>query len=167
MNRARERLELHVDLDKILDVALRGVRRASVFMGLGVNAALNPDVNEYQLTKITKLQLMPEVKDADTLAHVKNEFRIWVEGNGLRELIETFAIFLDRLHDACSFFRAARDKINITSLGKRRDSFQRAGFPSKLKTLRSRFSVSPKYPDYLLSLNRTRNCLTHRRGMYI
>lgn len=165
MKRTADRLRFHVDLDKILDVALRGVRRASVFMGLGINAALNPNVKEYQLTKITKLQLMPEAKDGEIVSQFKNEFRTWVEGNGLRELIETFAIFLDRIHDACIVFRASRDKVDIAPLREKHHLFHREGFPKKLNILRTSFSVGPKYPDYLLSLNRARNCLTHRRGI--
>lgn len=33
--------EYKINFKQIMDVALRGVRRASVFMGLGVNAAID------------------------------------------------------------------------------------------------------------------------------
>ena len=34
------KIEYNIDFGKILEVALKGVRRATVFLGLGVNAAL-------------------------------------------------------------------------------------------------------------------------------
>jgi len=46
---------IHIDLDQVLQIALTGVKRASVFMGLGVNAAINDNFNKYQLSEITSL----------------------------------------------------------------------------------------------------------------
>ena len=82
--------EIEIDLDKILDVALRGVRRASMFMGFGVNAALSPEMRNYQLSDITRIKILPDNISDDSLEKAKNEFRLWIEANGFRELIETF-----------------------------------------------------------------------------
>lgn len=160
-----ERRQISIDLDKILDVAHRGVRRASVFMGLGVNAALDADFKKYQLTHITKLQLMPDTVDAETLGDFKEEFKIWVEGNGLRELIETFSVFLDRIHEAALFTGLPKNKVDMEILAEKCDSFKREGFPKKLKILHSKFSIGPKHTNHIVSINKARNCLTHRRGI--
>jgi hypothetical protein len=50
---------INLDLDKLLDIALKGVRRAAVFMGLGVNAAIDPDFRSYQLSALTNIQTDP------------------------------------------------------------------------------------------------------------
>jgi hypothetical protein len=47
-------IEYNIDFGKILAVALKGVRRATVFLGLGLNAALDPEFNKYQLPKLQK-----------------------------------------------------------------------------------------------------------------
>lgn len=62
-------VRLEINFDKILEVALRVVRRASVFMGFGVNAAQNPHFNNYQLTQITKIQLVSANVTPETLKH--------------------------------------------------------------------------------------------------
>jgi len=160
-----ERRQINVDLDKILDVAQRGVRRASVFMGLGVNAALDAKFKEYQLTHITKLQLVPDAVDSETIGHFKEEFKTWIEGNGLRELIETFSVFLDRIYDAALLIYVSKNKVDMAAFVAKQDSFYREGFPNKLKILRSKFSVGPEHADYIVSINKARNCLTHRRGI--
>lgn len=159
------RREININLDKIVDVAHRGVRRASVFMGLGVNAALDAGFNQYQLTHITKLQLVSDNVDSKTIDHFKEEFKTWVEGNGLRELLETFSVFLDHIHEAALLVSTSKDKVDLAVFPAKRDSFNREGFPNKLKILRSKYAVGPKHADYLVSINRARNCLSHRRGI--
>lgn len=154
-----------IDFDKILEIAYRGVRRASIFMGLGVNAALNPEYKAYQLTHITKLRLIPNNVAEETLQHFKEEFKTWIEGNGLRELIETYSIFLDALHNVCLLVRGSKEGIHIATLEAKQDTFRQQGFPNKLNQLRINFAVGPKHADYLVSLNKARNCLTHTRGI--
>ena len=94
-------VEYNIDFGKILEVALKGVGRATVFLGFGVNAALDTNFNKYQLTDIAQIQLLPQEVDVQALSHFKDEFKTWLVGNGLRELIETFSVFLERLHEAC------------------------------------------------------------------
>ena len=160
-----ERRQINVDLNNILDVAYLGVRRVSVFMGLGVNAALDGEFKEYQLTHITKLQLVPDVVGSEAIGRFKEEFKTWVEGNGLRELIETFSVFLERIYGAALLIHVSKDKVDMAALAAMRDSFNHKGFPDKLNILRSKFSVGPKHADYIVSINKARNCLTHRRGI--
>jgi hypothetical protein len=40
--------ELHIDLDAWRDVAYKGVRRAAVFLGFGLNAAHDPEFTDYR-----------------------------------------------------------------------------------------------------------------------
>ncbi|MDP2604181.1 MAG: hypothetical protein Q8S00_16545 [Deltaproteobacteria bacterium] len=133
-------------------------------MGFGVNAALNSEFKEYQLTHITKLQLIPNVEDK-TLAHFKEEFKTWIEANGLRELIETYSVFLDALNEACLLIRGRVDGATLPSLAEKQQTFKQQGFPNKLNTLRTNYAVGPKHADYVVSLNKARNCLTHRHGI--
>ena len=158
-------IEYNIDFGKILEVALKGVRRATVFLGLGVNAALDPEFNKYQLTKIAKIQLLPPEVDAQTITRFKDEFKTWIVGNGLRELIETFSVFLERVHEACLVIHNHLERVSPKELSEQQAGFVRQGLPRKLRFLNERFSVGPKEPAGLMSLNKARNCLTHRRGM--
>lgn len=160
-----DRREIGIDLDKIVDVAHLGVRRASVFMGLGVNAALDPEFKQYQLTHITKLQLVSDNVDLKTVGHFKEEFKTWIEGNGLRELLETFSVFLDRIYEAALLLSISKDKVDLAVVAAKGKSFNRRGFPDKLDILRANYAVGPKHADYLLSINQARNCLSHRCGI--
>lgn len=155
----------HIDLKKTLEVALLGTRRASAFMGLGVNAALDMEFTKYQLTQITKIQLLPDNIPPEVLNHIKEEFKVWVEGNGFRELVETFSVFLDNIYQVCAAVEASGKRIEIYDFQKKMKKYGREGFPNKLNILSSNFNVKPQHADYIKSLNKARNCLTHRRGI--
>jgi len=71
---------INIDLDKLLDIVLKGVRRASVFMGLGINVALD----EKHIKSIAKIQLGFVEK---RLAQM--DIRLEVSDSALAELAET------------------------------------------------------------------------------
>lgn len=154
-----------IDFKEILEIAHIGVRRASIFMGLGVNAALDETFTNYQLTHLTGLQLVPDNVPPETLENFKTEFKTWIEGNGFRELVESFLSFLDRIHQAAYIMKKTGIKIKVSELQERQKNFEKQGLPNKLNLLATEFGIMPKHPEYIKSLNRARNCLTHRRGI--
>jgi hypothetical protein len=156
---------VEIDFDKLLNEALKGVRRASVFMGFGVNAALDQTFKDYQLCSITRIQIVPNDVSEVTLNHFKDEFRIWIEAAGFRELTESFSSYLDSLHRICLVMQAAVRQSSLMLLDESDFHFKSQGFPNKINILSNRFSVRSASHNYFLSLNRTRNCLVHRRGI--
>lgn len=153
---------IEVNVDQILNVALLGVRRASMFIGLGVNAAQSDACNQYQLTRITQIQLLPDGLDVQALKEAKDEFRLWIEANGFRELIETFHVFLDAISLACLKFKFGKGVISIAQLKAKQSAFSKQGFPRKLDILNEEYSIAAKNRDHLVSLNSARNVFTHR-----
>lgn len=157
---------LHVDFDAILDIAHKGVRRAAVFLGLGLNAANNKNFKEYRLSNITKIDLVNANADDVAVEGFKAEFAIWLVGNGLRELMETFYVFLDRLFEACVAFRMTKVVDRPCNDDKELlEKFRYAGLAEKLRLFGEEFQMEPTQASYLLSINKARNCLTHRRGI--
>lgn len=154
-----------IDYDKILEIAQKGVRRASIFMGLGVNAATDETFNSYQLSHITNIQLVPDDLDPDTVAHFKAEFRTWIEAAGLRELVEAFAVYLDALHWSCLLAQSAQRTDGHKDIKQKQAAFAKQGLPNKMNNLAQNFGVGPEHTEYLNSIGRARNCLAHRRGV--
>jgi len=159
-----------INFEHILDVALRGVRRAAVFIGLGVNAAMDPAFKSFELTKFTMLRLVPGGLPPEVLTEVKENFRLWVEAAGFRELTETFGVFLDEVHRACSLALGfaqnqalTAEQVNVAD--ERHTSFVGEGIPNKLNILQQRFGFSAQHVSELKSLNKARNCFAHRRGI--
>jgi hypothetical protein len=152
------------NFDHIREIAHKGVRRAAVFLGLGLNAAYDKEFTDYRLSKITQIDIVPPDADDNTIAAFKKEFSFWIIGNGLRELVETFSIFLDRLHEACLVFKTSKGSYTQKQLREECTKFHYFGLSEKLATIKQEFALAPDNPDHLISINKARNCLTHRRG---
>jgi hypothetical protein len=88
----------NINLDSLLEIAQRGVRRASVFLALGVNSARDPRMDNYMFPKDVLIQVLHEGLDQKTVEHFKTEFEKWVILSGLRDLTETFSIYLNGVH---------------------------------------------------------------------
>jgi hypothetical protein len=158
----------NINLQVLQEIANKGVRRSALFMGLGVNAARSPDLKHYELSGITGLDLIPAGVDAETLKEFKEEFERWVVGCGLREMIETFSVFLDETYNVCRLFSEEGNTVT-GELAKRIESdnkkFKSYGIKLKMKFLYDGYQVGVKEQTYLTSINQARNCLTHRRGI--
>lgn len=154
-----------IELDQILGIALLGVRRATAFMGLGVNAALREDFKAFQLSNLTRIQLLPSSVPEEELREMKSEFRLWVEACGFRELIETFGAYVDAMFRVCLLFQGAKEQMPFPAFKATNASFHKEGFPRKLDILRERFNVASQSANCLVSINSARNCLAHRRGV--
>jgi hypothetical protein len=156
--------EVRIDFQRIQERMLVGARRAAVFLGFGVNAARDPDFTAYGLTDIADIQLIRSNHDEATVRSFKREFESWIAGNGLRKLLETFAHFLDQTFEACLTIQdvLANNRVPAPEALK---EFEGERFPNKLCVIHQKFQVAPEMPSFLISLQRARNCLTHRRGV--
>jgi hypothetical protein len=153
-----------INFDQIKDIAYRGVRRTAAFMGLGINAARDDQFKKYQLSNISIVQILPDKLDDNSIAHVKEEFEKWVISNGLRELVESFGLFLDKVHAACLLMATNKKQMSNEDAEKFGPAFEWKGVEDKLGTLKIRFGVSSDKAKYFSSINQARNCITHRRG---
>jgi len=159
-----------IDFDAIGDIGLKGIRRAAVFMGLGLNAACDPNFKNYQLSKIQNvdtninINFIPSNVSDRTLAHFKDNFATWIIANGLREVVENFAVFLDAIFRVCQMIAVRKQNFEPSVAEKLDNEFRYSGLARKLASLADRFNVAVRYPHYIISINQARNCLTHRLG---
>lgn len=88
------------NLDHVIEILRNGVRRADVFMGIGLNAAEADPAISHVLSpdNLHHINLVKTDLTAEEKTHVASQFGKWVRANGLRELIETVSLFLDKLY---------------------------------------------------------------------
>jgi hypothetical protein len=112
------------------------------------------------------MDFFPRDLPASRVAEFKQEFASWITGCGLRELLEHYAIFLDQIHRYSLLVYQTRDLLGSLDPEKEQKNFNRQlGVAEKLKRLRKRFGIEPKYSDSISQLYATRNCLTHDLGV--
>jgi len=160
---------LRFDLDEPRDIANIGVKRAALFMGLGLHAAYREDFREYELNKLPArdgqmglpVEIIPMGASKEVVDQFKAEFAVW----GLREMLEHYAIALDGIHKGAILILHIRGKIPRDKLAKLQSDFHRIpGLPRKLRELEDRSGITPKHRAHIDSLYKARNCLTHGAG---
>jgi hypothetical protein len=156
-------ITLKFDFDKLREIVALGVRRATVFMGIGSNAALVQPPISHVLSDRTQFHTVPvEVSEA-TQKEFLTEFEKWVIANGFRELAETFSIFLTSVYVGyVGFDRGKMDAKEFQKLGK---AFSRYGLSDQFTELRPLLDIDARFEQMFASINQARNCLAHRRGI--
>lgn len=162
-----ENFTLNINLDEIMDSGIKGIRRACIFMGFGVNAAIDPDFQNYHLLTKSIYHLVPEEVSAEKLQEFKQHFYHWIVSNALRELVESYEIFLEEIFDAVNLMQKKIDRkaFDLNELQKEHIAFRKKRFPDKLKVLQDHHSLRIPFSSHILSVKRARNCMGHRKGI--
>lgn len=151
-----------IDFDRIAEVALKGIRRAAIFLGLGVNAARNKELRDYDLAD-SPIKVLPQNVDPETITGFKTEFERWIVLSAFREASEHFAVFLDHVFGASLTMLSVKGKLT-NDPAKEFKEFERVGIAGKLDRLGEIAIVTSKR-QYLDSISQVRNCITHRRSV--
>lgn len=110
---------------------------------------LNIDKREYVFEGIRKAKSLE--------LHV--EFQSWAAVSVLRDLIESFSIFLMEVYEV------ALEKNPDADFSTTSKKFERRGIEDQLDILMKDFSVDAAWVSRLVGFNRARNCLAHRAGV--
>jgi hypothetical protein len=170
----RNKGSVNIDLKQLSETAHVGVRRAVLFMGLGLNAAHRPDFNDYELHKLPHvpgqatpaIDFFPSNLPPERVNEFKLQFAIWITGCGLRELLEYYALFLDHVHRYSLLVCQVRNRLGeLDPVREQRIFNRRFGIPRKLDVLEKRFSIAPFNTESIKQLYLARNCLTHNLGI--
>ena len=151
---------MQINFDAVLEKALKGIRRSYVFMGLGVNSAEDGRLDNYQLTPVTNLQLLQDGLGKDVVADFKENYKEWVINNASRDALETFHIFIEELFICLIIIKKKATDIGHVQKDVRR--FEKLPFPSKMEALKKEFMVEPEFINHIKSINKARNCMSHR-----
>jgi hypothetical protein len=152
-----------VDFNKLREQSNLWIRRASIFMGIGANAAqIEPPVShvlfdraQYHFTAMT-----PTPEQA---RHFVDEFEVWVVANGLRELVEGHATFLDAVFDP--FQLITKGTIRVAELQTLHAKFELNNVFEKRAQLFAALGITDHFEPMFTSLQVARNCLAHRNGI--
>lgn len=153
-----------LNFDQFQEIVNLGARRAAVFMGFGINSAYDNEQKNFDFSNITSIQIVSSEIDDATMKTYKEEYASWIIGCGLREIIETFSVFLDSIFEAC-ILMSSNKQIFLKNSNNVIGEYRRTGIEHKLEFLQNQYNVKTTYSDCLVSINQARNCLTHRRGL--
>lgn len=151
---------MRINFDAVQEKALKGVSRSYVFMGLGVNSAEDECLVNYQLTPVTNLQLLQDGLDKEVVSNFKANYKEWVINNAFRDALEAFHVFVADLFICLIIIK--KKATDIGQVKKEVSRFEKLPFPSKMEALKKQFLVEPDFINHIKSINKTRNCMSHR-----
>jgi hypothetical protein len=157
--------QITINLDKLVDISFKGIRRTSVFLSFGISSAKDENLTDYQLSQETAFRIMPDNLSNDQTAELKTHYGDWIISCGLRELIETFSVYLCRIYEVCLGTSIHKNALKCEDPDSKIKSYEWKGVEKQLKKLRNEFSVETSKEKYIKSINQARNCITHRRGI--
>lgn len=157
----------HLDLTRITATLQLGVRRVAAFMSLGLNAARNATPASLELAPAdTRFRFLPAGMGHEAVAHIADEFQLWILTNGLRELCAFLERYLHDLYLAAalvSLSEGGRLTADAPAPTLPKD-FEHKGIGRKLELLHQTFGIDAPHSDCLSTFWDARNCLVHRLG---
>lgn len=152
-------VRLPIDLDSIYREVLAEVHRAFVFMRFGHRGVSLWHFDETELPGSLQILVVPEPMPEHVLKDYNEQYVSWILGNGLRDLVEAFAHFLDQIYDAGLSLVPSVDQ------AKRMKQFERLSLAAKVKILKDEFQVEGMYARHFESFVSARNALAHGAGI--
>lgn len=166
----------NIDFGKLREFGGVGIRRAAIFVGLGMNAVHREDFLDYQLNKIPSatggtrfpIEFFPSDLPPERVKEFKREFGRWIQDCCLCDLLEHHALLLDRMHlDALVAFKSLSKLTVKDDAEKLHNSFRHLGIPGKHKELGDRFGLVLPDSNAIDQLYEARNALTHDFGVVL
>lgn len=133
------------------------------------STAIMQNENSYQYIK-PFLDISPAKNLKLSFEEIKSAFIIWNITNIMRNSIECVSNFLEEVYIYCTIIVISK-KNNLTvnewneTLSNGKVSFNRLGLPDKIEYLKNNYDVYSNFDEYIVSINKARNCLVHRKGI--
>jgi hypothetical protein len=153
--------DVNVNFDELLAFADKGILRATAFMGFGLNAS-NSGLTDFHPAQ-AYVRLVPYELTSEQLDDYRSGFQDWVIHNAVRELVESFGLYLNTMYAACALFSSPG--VPFDKIDERIKRFEQMGEKRRLDAFRSELAIDPPSFRYLSSLIEVRNEITHSWGI--
>jgi hypothetical protein len=168
---AKDHLSVRVELGGLIGGLQRSIQRCVGLVSFGLLAMENTTDGELELPG-AYFQLAIAGDEHRRFAAVKEDFQTWILTGGLRDSVEAVSVSLEQARSVCAVWSFAPgaditgqewNERMVTEARK----FHRLGLPHKIGFLKDEYDprLAPDLTEHLLSINRARNCLVHRRGI--
>lgn len=147
------------DLDIIYRELLTVVHRAYVFMRFGHRGISLSDFDETRLPGSLQIMVVPEPMPAEVLKEYTEQYKSWVLGNGVRDLVEAFAHFLDGIYEIGLALTSSPDP------ARKLRKCEAASLRSKVQLLKAEFQIEGVFAQHFDTFTAARNALAHGRGV--
>ena len=156
-------INVKIDLPKLRAPVDVGLRRAAVFLGLTTNAVAADPPLSHVLNDSVHTKFVPDEVTPETAAQFREEFEYWVVGNVIRDLAESFSIFLTQCWPVIHLID--QKQIKLGEYVEVAAGFERKNLSDQYTIVGEVIDLNLEFAEMFESFRVARNSLAHRRGI--
>lgn len=160
---------LRLNVDEAIRIAAQaaeaGVIRTAMLIAHGWNCSIEACAADFHLEGFIQFINAPRDLTPEQMEAFRADYRAWVVGNGIQELVAALEPLLDTLHAVIAHGVLSLKKMHARDVKKACRQFEQLGLASKLEKLKNLYGVDADLSGHYETLTKARNCLTHRGGI--
>jgi hypothetical protein len=156
--------ELKIDFGVLAEIGRRGVRRAAAFLGMAHKAWTDEKIDSVRLDAPFVIQLLPDPMPKELADDVRTNFRIWVIGAAITELVQWLGRFAEKYYEIALFVQYHQKTVPPEAINRARKCVTDTNLHSKLER-NVALGFRPPLLDFTESWTRARNTLAHNHGV--
>jgi hypothetical protein len=157
--------KLHINLDVLANIGQRGVRRATAFVAMGQKAWTDESIRSATVDTVFPIRLLPDPMPQELADEVRRNFRLWVIGNAITEIVQGLSLFADDCYETAMLVRYHGKPVPQDALTKVRRCRSDTNLHSKLGRIEEDSGIRLPLLDYSDGWTRARNTLAHNNGI--
>jgi hypothetical protein len=155
--------KIDIDLNRIIQIAQIGIKRAIVFFRIGLDDIDKRGLGDFKVGTAMSYNFIPDDINAEDRYSLREEFQYWLIGSCLKELDLFYGIFLDEVWRTIEM--GERHRTLVRSDHVFGGSFHtKTNVSDKQKLVVEKLAIEDHH-EALYSLSLARNSLTHNAGV--
>jgi hypothetical protein len=159
-----QKKQLSIDLDALAENGRVGARRAAAFIAMGQKAWTDESIKSAAVETPFSIQLLPDPLPDELANEVRRNFRLWVIGSAISEIVQGLSHFADRLFEIAVLVPYSGKAVPQDALDHIRRCQADTNLHSKLQRT-SGLGPTLTLLEHTDSWTRARNSLAHNHGI--
>lgn len=159
-----KQLNINLNFDALAETGRVGARRAAAFIAMGQKAWADETITSVAVETPFSIKLLPDPMPDDLAKEVRSNFRLWVIGNAITEVVQGLSRFADGFYEIAALVPYHNEPMPQDGLDRIRQCQVDTNLHSKLERAKPLGLKSPLL-EHTDGWVRARNALAHNHGV--
>ena len=157
--------QLNLNFAVLAETGQRGVRRAAAFIGMAQKAWTDETITSATIDAPFRLQLLPDPMPKELADDVRSNFRTWVIGAAIAEIVQWLGRFADDFHEIATLAEYNGKQVPEDVPNRVRKCRTDTNLHSKLQRIVDVSKLELSLMEHTEGWTLARNCLAHNHGV--
>jgi hypothetical protein len=156
--------QLNINLNALAERGRVGARRATAFVAMGQKAWSDESITSAAIEAPFSIKLLPDPLPEEMANEVRSDYRLWVIGNALTEIVQGLSHFADQLFEIAVLITYEGKTVPREALNRIRICRNDTSLHSKLQRV-AQLGLKVPLLNYTDGWTRARNAFAHNHGI--